>query len=155
MNIGDGHYGRLLDKYNLKKTKTRINVLEILDGSETAVSQPILEKTLGKDTDRVTLYRVLKSFEDKCIIHKINDKNDTSFYALCDSIDNLHQDHETHVHFNCVVCLKVYCVDDLKLPHMLLPQGFTEASKSLVIYGTCKICNTAAIDYANDKISEL
>ncbi|MFC3559472.1 Fur family transcriptional regulator [Pedobacter jamesrossensis] len=154
MNIGDEHYGKLLDKYNLKKTKTRLSVLEILDSSETAVSQPILEKTLGKDTDRVTLYRVLKSFEDKCIIHKIIDKNGTSFYALCDSIDHLHQDHEMHVHFNCVVCLKVYCVDDLKLPHMPLPKGFTESSKSLVIYGTCEVCNKAALLYAGDKISE-
>lgn len=147
MKAGDDQYGELLDRYHLKKTKTRLRVLEILDGSETAISHPILEKTLGKDTDRVTLYRVLKSFEDKCIIHKIMDRNGTSFYALCDSIDQLHRHHDTHVHFNCVVCLKVYCIEDLKLPHMALPKGFSESSKSLVIYGTCDICNQAATAY--------
>lgn len=152
MKVGNDQYGKLLDKYNLKKTRTRLSVLEILDGSETAVSHPILEKMLSKDTDRVTLYRVLKSFEDKCIIHKIIDKNGTSFYALCNSIDHLHHDHETHVHFNCVVCLKVYCVEDLKLSQMPLPQGFTESSKSLVIYGTCAICNKAALKYAAAKL---
>lgn len=135
------NFEEILEKHDLKKTKPRISVLEILTDRKSATSQPDLELVLGKDVDRVTLYRVLKTFEEKGIIHKIIDLNGTANYAVCSSSCTEHQHHDQHVHFNCRVCLRLYCLDSVHVPQLQLPSGFTPDTINHIIYGTCPSCN--------------
>ena len=49
----------ILKEHSLKHTKQRVRVLEEIALDTVAISQPELEKKLGKEIDRVTLYRIL------------------------------------------------------------------------------------------------
>jgi Fur family ferric uptake transcriptional regulator len=130
----------LLEKHHLKKTSSRLRVLSMLASKNVATSQPDLEGVL-EDVDRVTLYRILSAFEEKGIIHKVFDLNGTANYALCNSncVENHH--HDEHLHFNCVICNNVYCLNDLDLPELSLPAGFKSESFSLYATGVCPKCN--------------
>lgn len=139
----------LLEKNGLKKTNTRFNVLEILKSKRAAISQPELEKTLGSSVDRVTLYRTLATFEEKGIIHKVIDLNGTANYAFCSPSCSDEQHHDNHVHFNCTICLSVFCLDELKIPHFNLPDGFASKSINLIVYGSCNDCNAKSGNYEN------
>ena len=132
---------RLLEQHGLKKTKPRLSVLEILASRTTAISQPELEEFLGNEIDRVTLYRTLKTFEDNGILHKIIDFNGTANYASCDTGHCSAEAHnDQHVHFNCTICLNVYCLESLDIPKLAMPGGFVASSTHLLVYGICEDC---------------
>ncbi|MBC7912831.1 MAG: transcriptional repressor [Pyrinomonadaceae bacterium] len=138
----ESRFERLLDKNKLKKTKPRLSVLEALSSRKTATSQPELEQLVGKDIDRVTLYRTLNTFEEKGIIHKIIDLNGTANYAACDDSCTVHQHNDKHVHFNCTNCFNIYCLASLSVPEIVLPKGFTSEKESLIVYGVCDACSS-------------
>ncbi|WP_207424843.1 Fur family transcriptional regulator [Desertivirga brevis] len=144
-------FGQLLEKHELKKTKPRLSVLEVLTSRDAATSQPDLEQILGKEVDSVTLYRTLKTFEEKGIIHKVIDMNGTAVYATCKESCTEHEHKDEHVHFNCTVCYKVYCLEDFKLPEINMPEGFNPSSVNLVVYGICESCNRKATEYLKNK----
>lgn len=146
----ENNFEQLLERSDLKKTKARLSVLKILASRDTATSQPDLEEILGKKVDRVTLYRVLRTFEEKGIIHKVLDMNGTANYAACDTSCSEHNHNDRHVHFNCTVCLNVYCLDELHLPKLSMPQGFTMATATLIVYGVCEKCNEKAEELIRD-----
>ena len=137
-------FDHLLEKHNLKKTGPRNSVLEILSGREVATSQPDLEEIVGKEIDRVTLYRILKTFEEKGIIHKIIDLNGTANYAICDSDCTAHKHQDEHLHFNCTVCHNLYCLNDVHIPSIQFPQGFNVSAVSLMASGVCDKCSETA-----------
>src|SRR5690606_19246220 len=76
-------FTQLLKSNGLKVTKPRLRVLEVISDKKTAITQPDLEKVFGAEIDRVTLYRILASFEEKGILHKIFDLQGTATYAIC------------------------------------------------------------------------
>lgn len=144
-------FAKLLEKNGLKKTNTRLKVLAILKSKREAISQPDLERILGKEVDRVTLYRTLSTFEEKAIIHKVMDLNGTANYAFCSSSCSNEQHQDEHVHFNCTICLNVYCLDELKIPKLSLPDGYPPQSINLIVYGTCINCNEKLTEYQSTK----
>lgn len=145
------NFDELLEKHNLKKTAPRFSVLEVLSSRQVATSQPDLEEIIGKSIDRVTLYRILKTFEEKGIIHKIIDLNGTANYAFCHSSCSEHHHHDEHLHFNCTVCHSVYCLDDMKIPDLKLPDGFIASSISIIATGVCNKCRQAEESASNNK----
>ena len=130
----------ILKRNKLKHTKQRVRVLEDISANATAISQPMLEKKLGKEIDRVTLYRILNTYVNKGILHRIVDLNGTANYAICSSACSAEQHHDEHVHFNCTNCYKVYCLAT-KVPEISITEGFKANSISLIAYGICKECN--------------
>ena len=135
----------LLAKHYLKKTEARLRVLALLSCKTFATSQPDLEEVMV-DVDRGTLYRILSTFEEKGIIHKVFDLNGTANYALCNSNCQENHHHDEHLHFNCVVCNNVYCLDDLDLPNLDLPAGFQSMTFSLSATGVCPKCNKKSVN---------
>ncbi|WP_286753131.1 MULTISPECIES: Fur family transcriptional regulator [Sphingobacterium] len=133
-------YPEILKRNSLKVTQPRLKVLEIISRKESAISQPELEKLLGKDIDRVTLYRVLASFEEKGIIHKIFDLHGTATYAMCSTNCSEHDHHDQHVHFICRVCNSVYCLEDMTLPKVSIPAGFSLEAIAVNALGVCNHC---------------
>jgi len=133
-------YPEILKRNSLKVTQPRLKVLEIISRKESAISQPELEKLLGKDIDRVTLYRVLASFEEKGIIHKIFDLHGTATYAMCSTNCSEHDHHDQHVHFICRVCNSVYCLEDMTLPKVSNPEGFSLEAIAVNALGVCNHC---------------
>lgn len=133
-------FEEILEKHDLKKTKPRLSVLGVLSTRRSATSQPDLEEVLGNEVDRVTLYRTLKTFEEKGLIHKVIDSHGTANYALCGSACSEHEHHDNHVHFNCTACFNVYCFDQLHVPDLKMPAGFTVGTVNLIVYGICADC---------------
>lgn len=131
---------KLLEDNGLKKTGARLNVLQLFEQSDSALSQPDLEHHLSTGVDRVTLYRILSVFEEKGIIHKIIDSNGTGRYALCRNHCDEHHHHDEHLHFNCMVCHKTYCLNDTVIPKVVLPKGFEVKEITLSASGVCKVC---------------
>ncbi|WP_367865943.1 Fur family transcriptional regulator [Pedobacter sp. WC2423] len=130
----------ILKEHALKHTKQRVRVLEEIALDTVAISQPELEKKLGKEIDRVTLYRILNIYEDKGILHRIMDMNGTANYAICSSSCSADHHHDEHIHFNCTTCNKIYCLD-VAVPHSTMPKGFTAKTVNTTAYGTCEKCN--------------
>jgi Fur family ferric uptake transcriptional regulator len=132
----------LLKKSGLRKTDARIKVLEYLLEQNAAISQPELEKNVNDVGDRVTLYRILHSFEENGIVHKVLDSSGTFRYALCvnDSCRNESHQHE-HIHFDCEVCGTVKCLENVLLPQIQLPQNYKVSEIQLIVKGVCSNCS--------------
>lgn len=135
-------FTRLLRSNNLKVTQPRLRVLDTISTKTAAISQPELEKLLGADIDRVTLYRILASFEEKGILHKIFDLNGTATYAICSTKCSEHHHHDQHVHFICSVCNSVYCLNEISVPKINLPPRFSLHSIAINAVGLCENCQS-------------
>lgn len=133
-------FRELLQANKLKVTQPRLRVLEIITNKKSAISQPELEKLIGQETDRVTLYRILSSFEEKGILHKVFDLNGTATYATCSSHCSEHQHQDQHVHFICSACNSVICLDEIALPKINIPQNFALQSIAINAIGLCENC---------------
>ena len=134
-------FSQVLKANQLKITQPRLRVLDIISTKLSAISQPELEKILGCEIDRVTLYRILASFEEKGILHKVFDLNGTATYAFCSTKCSADHHHDQHVHFICSVCNSVYCLEEIALPKINLPTDFSLHSIAINAVGICDICN--------------
>ncbi|MDX5483056.1 MAG: transcriptional repressor, partial [Hymenobacteraceae bacterium] len=71
----------LLQEKQVKPTAMRLLVLEFLSKQQAAVSLNDLEAAFHR-ADRSTLYRTLKTFEEKGVVHSIADGTGSVKYAL-------------------------------------------------------------------------
>lgn len=133
-------FTQLLRSHKLKVTQPRLGVLQIIAQKDTAISQPELERMLGKSVDRVTLYRVLSVLEEKGILHKIFDLQGTATYALCSPACDEHEHHDQHVHFICAACNSIFCLDEINLPPVHLPAGYKLHHVGINAVGYCAKC---------------
>ena len=131
----------ILKKHGLKNTRQRIAVLDELSRSDSARSQPDLEKTLKAEMDRVTLYRILSSFQENGIVHAIMDQNGTMNYAPCTASCTAENHHDEHLHFNCSSCNRIFCLE-VKVPSVRIPEEFKVEQLSLTARGICNLCLT-------------
>ncbi len=129
----------ILKKHGLKNTRQRQVVLKEFSTTKNALSQPELEKRLKGEMDRVTLYRILSSFEESGILHSILDMHGTNNYAVCASSCSADHHKDEHVHFNCTKCEKVYCLET-KVPSVKVPDTFKADHVSLIVTGLCNTC---------------
>lgn len=105
-----------------------------------ALSYADIEKEAGSAFDRVTVYRTLKSFLDKGIIHKILDDNGGLKYGLCSEYCSEAQHKHDHVHFKCSKCGQTSCLDGVDIPEIELPNGYKPEEVNLLIQGVCSDC---------------
>ena len=124
----------------LRLTPFRKLVYQIFLKHNVAISTGLIEKEL-KSFDRITLYRTLKLFKEKGVIHEILFPNNEKKLALCKEKckhnDNLHR-HD-HIHFRCNECEEIYCVDIPKRPELDLV-GFQIDQLEIQAVGTCNNC---------------
>ena len=128
-----------LEKRNIKPTAMRLLVLRKLVESGAAISLKDLDAKF-EQADKATLYRTLKTFEDKKLIHSIEDGTGSVKYALCEEGCEC-EPQDQHIHFHCVKCEETYCQTQSKIPQTQIPSGFKAASASMVYKGTCAICS--------------
>lgn len=129
-----------LQKSNIRPTAMRILVYKFLLENVAAKRLTDIENHFVK-SDRTTLYRTIKTFEDKGIVHQIDDGTGTAKYALCEEGCNCEIETDLHLHFHCNVCDETICLTDHKIPHINLPEGFTAENANLVIKGVCDKCH--------------
>ncbi|MFZ1703097.1 MAG: transcriptional repressor [Saprospiraceae bacterium] len=131
---------QILKKHGLRNTPFRTQVLDVFQNNTHALSPSDIEEDLA-DFDRITLYRTLKSFEEKGIIHKIADHSGVLKYALCESDCNEAHHHDQHVHFHCESCARSFCMDIVTVPKVTIPEGYSVVSRDMLLKGICKECN--------------
>lgn len=132
---------QILDQYSLRHTACRLDVVAFFLARKFAIAHIDLEQEFKTQFDRVTLYRTLKTFLEKGIIHKVLDDEGTPKYALCPTAcAHLQHHHHDHVHFKCNVCGHTTCVEDIYIPKIVLPEGFQIQEQNLLISGICPNC---------------
>lgn len=132
--------GQLLRDFDLKKTDSRAAILRLFLNRSYALSHSDIEDEVSKEFDRVTVYRTLKTFVDKGVIHKVLDDGGPLKYALCKEACSHEHHHHEHVHFKCSKCGQTNCLDGISIPGIRLPQGYQAKEMSLLIQGTCAQC---------------
>lgn len=130
---------KLLFEKGIAPTAMRILVLEYLQQQHTAVSLQDLERDF-QHSDRTTIYRTLKTFEEKGLVHAIQDGTDATKYALCADTCKAGAHYDLHLHFFCYGCKQTFCLPRHQVPEVALPENFHLKELSLVAKGWCSSC---------------
>ena len=128
-----------LERRKIKPTAMRLLVFDFISKSRGAVSLKDLEEGL-ESTDKVTLFRTLKTFEEHKIVHSIDDGSGSVKYAICPDACECDYPQDIHVHFVCKVCKETLCLPRVKVPPMPLPANFSPQEANVVVKGVCDRC---------------
>ncbi len=129
----------LLRDHGLRVTEVRKEVLEIFIDHDAALSHQDIENKMD-EVDRITLYRTLRSFEEKGVIHKAIDGTNVAKYALCENNCTEHHHDDHHVHFHCEKCGNTFCMEKITIPHIPTPSGFKVKDTNVILQGLCEKC---------------
>ncbi len=117
----------------------RLLVLEFLTGQTTAISLTGLENSFER-SDRITLFRTLKTFQKNGMVHSVDDGTGTTKFALCEEGCECDIQRDLHVHFHCRICSETFCLPKYKIPEIDLPEKFSAEEANLVVKGVCGKC---------------
>lgn len=132
----------ILKSRKLKKTTARVELLSAMMHYGSAMPFAKMQQKLGA-TDRITLYRTLKTLVDKGVIHKAFFDQDETYYALCASTC-VHQAHQhDHIHFKCISCKLVSCVH-LEGAPLFSVKGLHINYLNINAEGVCSACMVVA-----------
>lgn len=128
----------LLRNRKLKVTSKRLEVLGVIREHSSAISYSALQASLH-DFDRVTLYRTIHSLIENGIIHKALTEENETFYALCSTTCTSASHIHKHIHFKCVECNGVTCVESVH-PIQLSIVGYSIENVEVEARGRCAAC---------------
>lgn len=128
-----------LKSKKISETPFRKEVLEIFSRYDNAIPLSIVEKEL-KEYNRITLYRTIKLFVEKGIIHEITISGEDSNYAICKDECTTAEHHHHHVHFKCINCATIFCVEIDEFPTIKIPNYIINKIE-LQATGVCEKCN--------------
>lgn len=128
-----------LQEKQINPTPMRLVVLDFLLKQNNAVSLTDMELGLEK-SDRVTLYRSLKTFEEHGLVHRIDDGTGITKFALCEPSCTIDGHHDLHVHFYCTNCGETHCLPKTQIPEVNLPKGYQRQETNLLVKGLCPDC---------------
>lgn len=122
-----------------RNTPTKEAVLGMLSKTHKALSQDVIERNIGVDIDRATIYRVLNRFCEDGTVHRIIAENGKQYFALCIKCEgNLPTKY--HFHFRCTNCQTIEC---LPTPvHFTVPEAYQVENVNCVLTGLCKDCGS-------------
>ena len=129
-----------LESRHIQPTAMRLRVLRYLSDRRAAVSLADLEQHFSK-SDRTTLYRTLKTFQEHGVVHQIYDESGSTKYGLCAENCTCSYPDDMHAHFYCSSCDNTYCLQKLSIPNVDLPDGFSPSYGNFVITGSCPDCS--------------
>ena len=130
----------ILKTSRLSVTESRKKILDLFLSNKGALSHNDIEKKAAEKFDRVTIYRTLQTFVDRGIIHTVPTDGSSVQYALCRNNCSEGHHRDDHIHFVCDECSNIFCMDDVSIPVVRLPKGFTSLHTQMVVTGICKDC---------------
>ncbi len=130
---------QLLISFSIKKTKLRVNLVNLFLGETRPFSQSeiieSLERTIGS-VDRVSVYRNLNQLKEYGIVHEIENNKYVSCTHDCDK--------HAHVLLYCQACEKHNEIKDHdKLNTFFKAMGgfhFLSANRAIFLKGVCQAC---------------
>ena len=132
---------QVLESKNIRVTAMRLLIYKFLAKNQVAVTLSDIENAFEK-AERTTLYRTVKTFVEKDIVHQIDDGSGIVKYALCEQDCSCEIETDLHLHFHCNNCNETVCLTDHKIPQIKVPDGFVSENVNLVIKGICDKCNS-------------
>ena len=129
-----------MESHGIKPTANRIVVANALLSSLRPMSLSELEDKI-LTIDKSGIFRTLTLFKEHHFVHVIEDGGDGVRYEICHSHSHEHDD-DVHVHFFCEQCQKTFCLDNIKIPQVDLPDGYEMTTVNYVIKGCCPTCKT-------------
>lgn len=129
----------LLESHGVKTTPNRLIVAGALLAGERPLSLMELEDRIGT-IDKSGIFRSLTLFKEHHLIHIIEDGGDGTRYELCLS-HNPELDEDTHIHFFCERCHRTFCLENLHIPPVTLPEGYSATTANYLVKGICPQCS--------------
>ena len=130
----------LLDHHGIKPTANRILVSKALADADRPLTLSELEDALHT-IDKSGIFRALSLFHERHLVHTIEDSGNGVRYELCHS-HNDDADDDLHVHFYCERCHRTFCISDVPIPAVQLPQGYQLHSINYMAKGICPDCQS-------------
>ncbi len=131
-------YEDVLVGHGVKPTANRLLVLKALAGNNRPISLKEFEERLVT-LDKSSIFRCLKLFAEKHLIHEIEDGSGALKYELCTS-NHIEEHNDLHPHFFCERCKETTCLYDMPMPHVRLEGGYEVHSVNYIIKGICNKC---------------
>ncbi len=127
-----------LDNAGLRVTAVRLMIWrQVRHGFHDAFSLADLEQALPT-VDRSTLFRTIGTLTEAHLLHEIDDGSGSQKYCVCHLDDTRHC--QGHVHLTCIRCHRTFCLTDVQIPPVALPQGFQVEETEYVVKGICQKC---------------
>jgi len=130
---------QILEQKAVRITPMRQLLLEFFLRGNTTMGLLELEKQFPK-ADRITMYRTLKTFVEKGILHSIDNGTTEVKYALCKEHCTTDSHVDQHPHFHCLKCKKITCLESLFIPSMKAPASYVFQEVAMTIKGICPGC---------------
>ncbi|MBJ05354.1 MAG: Fur family transcriptional regulator [Flavobacteriales bacterium] len=129
----------IIKSTNISLTKSRKKVLIVFLKASKPISLKYIRSAIGK-MDRVTLFRILSLFEEKGIIHSIRFNDVNTLYALCNDECSGEKHNHNHIHFQCIECDDVSCLNIKEFPTIKIP-NYTISNLNINASGICLNCS--------------
>ncbi len=127
----------LLSENGISPTPNRVLVLGLLAREQKPMSLADIEACIWT-LERSSIFRVLKLFQDKGVIHTIDDGSSITKYLLCDI--RQHNAVHSHAHFYCDRCRQIITIESPDFVPLKLPKGCTAHEINYVVHGICMDC---------------
>jgi Fur family ferric uptake transcriptional regulator len=129
----------------IRPTEMRLKIYKYLNRKTYAVTLREMQKVFvnkskkNKTANKTTFYRAIKLFEEKRMVHQIDDGTAVAKYAVSDENATRKNRTELHMHFHCNSCKKTICLPDV-ISEKSLPKDYVTTDVNLVLKGICEKC---------------
>ena len=122
-----------------RNTAAKEEILNMLKTSNEAFSHESIQKKMATSADRATIYRILKSYCEQGLVHKIVADDGKQYFAYCNSKTFEREEHN-HFHFRCTSCGIVECLEMEMKMKIEVPKGYKSDKFNGIITGVCIRC---------------
>jgi len=122
---------------NRRNTPSKDAIFDLLLKSKKALSRDAIEKKIEVAIDRATIYRILNSFCEDGLLHRIVADDGKQYFAVCVKCEEKKQTNN-HFHFRCIKCDSIECLPEAV--HFSIPNGYHVENVNCILTGTCKDC---------------
>ncbi len=134
------NFEETLQAKGVRVTANRLLVLRALAAAEGPVNLAALEEAL-ETVDKGSIFRVLTLFAEADVVHAFEDGSGSVKYELCHGAHHHHTPDDQHPHFFCERCGRTVCLDDVAVPAVAVPAGFSVHTVNYTLKGLCPRCS--------------
>lgn len=128
----------ILKKHSVRPTPNRIIIIKALSEAGRPMSMTELEIKIPT-IDKSNIFRTLSLFDEKHMVHRIDDGSEAVRFELCKS-GHEDRDDDMHPHFYCEKCDKTFCIEDVPIPEVPVPENYEVHTVNFVMKGICPDC---------------
>lgn len=136
---------RLLQLHDIRPTAVRILIWKTISNLNFAFALADIESAMPT-LDRSTIFRSLSVFSEQGLLHTLSDGSGQHKYCICTSCHDNSLHNCNHVHMKCTKCGKTFCLKDVPIPQVAIPQGFQVERITYLVEGVCPHCGHIDID---------